>query len=1197
MRSVSIVLVVFFLFTFAVSAQTDRGTITGTISDITDAVIPGASVVATNTQTTARYETISTETGNYTLTQMPSGIYELTVELPGFKKSVRQGITVLAATTLRIDVALEVGAATDEVTVTADAPLLRTESGELSHNVRSDTMNDLPVLAIGAAAGSTGLRNPTMVAALVPGTYTSGSIRVNGAQGNTASFRIEGQDAGNGQVPGVQAQTNPSMDAIQEVTIMTSNFSAEFGQVGGGLFNYTMRSGTNELHGTAYDYMVNEALNAGHPWLGNKPRSRRHNYGFTVGAPVYIPGVYNGSNRTFFFFNFEQYRETQNINTQALTLPVQAYRDGDFRQAQTGRVLGTDPLSRPIIEGTIYDPTTTRLAPDGRVVRDAFPNNTIPQNRMDAVALKVQSMIPPTNRAGLTNNAIFPYPSQRVSDIPGFKIDHSLSSRAKLSYYFARTGTASQYSPQFGGSDGLPLPITSAIGTFIKAPVHRLNYDHTLTPTLLFHFGVGYQQNHFSDDAPVLDYNAERDLGLKGATVNRLFPAFRSMSNAQGGMKDMGPGSNRQPMIYQKPTANTSLAWVTNNHTYKFGSELKIDGYMSTLYSNTNGTYTFSPAQTGLPYLESTTVGGGTVGHPYASFLLGAVNTVRIAPVNTIRLGKHQVGLFAQDTWKVTRKLTLDYGLRWDYGTYLKEEHGRLANFSPTTPNPAAGGLPGAVIFEGEGPGRCNCNFAENYPYAFQPRLGVAYQALSNTVVRVGFGIVYSGTGDSNGATQGGLTAFQPVENPTFGDPVMNLQGGIPFAPPPFPNFYPGQYPQPGYATQQAPAVWYDRNAGRPARQWQWSIGIQREISQNFAVEVAYVGNRGVWWNSPGLIDVNALTFERLASVGLDLNSAADRTLLTSRLNSPTAAARGFRAPYQGFPQTATVAQSLRPFPHFNSITSLWSPLGKTWYDSLQVKATKRFSHGLSFTSNLTWSKNLAVGSPSNVVVPGTGGGPINDVFNRNGNKNLSQFDQPLVFTTSLNYTLPALDTNKILSWAIRDWTIGAFMTYASGLPILAPAAQNNLNLLLLRNVTTLSYANRVPDQPLFTHDLNCHCFDSNKEFVLNPNAWAEPAPGQFGSGAAYYSDYRFARVPQENLAFGRTFRIGERRATFNIRAEFSNIFNRVVTPNPTSTNARATQQKNTAGKPTAGFGFINTASAPTVPTSRQGTIVGRFTF
>jgi hypothetical protein len=292
------------------------------------------------------------------------------------------------------------------------------------------------------------------------------------------------------------------------------------------------------------------------------------------------------------------------------------------------------------------------------------------------------------------------------------------------------------------------------------------------------------------------------------------------------------------------------------------------------------------------------------------------------------------------------------------------------------------------------------------------------------------------------------------------------------------------------------------------------------------------------------------------------------------------------------------VAQSLRPFPQFASITSLFSPLGKTWYDSLQVKGTKRYSSGISFTSAFTWSKNLAMGAPSNVVTGTTGGGPLNDVFDRNGNKNLSPFDQPFIFNVALNYTLPTLRTNKVISWAVRDWTIGAFVTYASGLPILAPAAQNNLNSLLLRNSGgALSYANRVPDQPLFTQDLNCHCYDPNKEFVLNPNAWSEPAAGQFGTGAAYYSDYRAARIPQENLAFGRTFKIGEGGVNFNVRAEFTNIFNRTIIPVPTSTNARATQTRDVAGVPSAGFGRINTASAPGTPTSRQGMIVGRFTF
>ena len=447
--------------------QTDRGTVTGTVSDTTKAVIPGATITATNTQTTAKYETVSTETGNFTLTQLPGGVYELTVELPGFKKYVRQGVTVLAATTVRIDVTLEVGAATEEVTVSADAPLLRTESGELSHNIRTDAVDGLPVLSIGAAAGSSGIRNPTAVAALLPGAYVvpNATVKVNGSPANTASYRVEGQDASNGQVPATQQQVQPSVDALQEITVLTSNFAAEYGQVGGGMFNYVVKSGSNDFHGSAYDYMVNEALNAGAPWVSNnaRPRVRRHDYGFTVGGPVLLPR-YDGHNKTFFFFNFEQYRDKQTINTILNTVPIQAYRDGDFRQAITGRNLGTDPLGRPIIEGTIYDPLTTRAAPDGRLIRDPFPNNQIPLNRMDPVALKIQSMIPLPNQPGLVNNGVYPFPSQRVTDIPAVKVDHLLTSKIKLSYYWSQTRTASQYATPLGGADGLPEPITAAIG-------------------------------------------------------------------------------------------------------------------------------------------------------------------------------------------------------------------------------------------------------------------------------------------------------------------------------------------------------------------------------------------------------------------------------------------------------------------------------------------------------------------------------------------------------------------------------------------------------------------------------------------------------------------------------------------------------------------------------------------------------------
>jgi hypothetical protein len=416
----------------------------------------------------------------------------------------------------------------------------------------------------------------------------------------------------------------------------------------------------------------------------------------------------------------------------------------------------------------------------------------------------------------------------------------------------------------------------------------------------------------------------------------------------------------------------------------------------------------------------------------------------------------------------------------------------------------------------------------------------------------------------------------------------MNLANGItlPRSQNQWPNFDPGQFPKQGSLT--SPNVFYDQNAGRPARQWQWSIGLQRELMRDLVVEASYVANRGVWWNSPGLINVNALTPSMLQQYGLNIDNAADRALLAGRTDAANAIARGFGAPYTGFPTSSPLAQALRPYPQFGNLTTWWSPLGKTWYDSLQVKTTKRVSHGLQLTSVFTWQKQIAMGSPNVPNVGGTGGS-VNDVFNRDQNKYLSQYDQPFLFNVAATYTVPKFNMNPILSWAARDWTIGTFLAYSSGLPILAPASNNALTASLFRG----TFANRVPGEPLFTQDLNCHCFDPNKEFVLNPKAWTDPAAGQWGTSAAYYSDYRMQRRPQESIALGRTFRFKE-GMNFNIRAEFSNVFNRTQMGNPTSTNAAATQTR-LNGQPNAGFGWINTTSVAAPP--RSGTIVARFQF
>jgi hypothetical protein len=479
-------------------------------------------------------------------------------------------------------------------------------------------------------------------------------------------------------------------------------------------------------------------------------------------------------------------------------------------------------------------------------------------------------------------------------------------------------------------------------------------------------------------------------------------------------------------------------------------------------------------------------------------------------------------------------------------------------------------------------------------------------------VFRAGFGIVYASSGANNGAATTLGASSNTVPAPSFGLAVTTLSAGIPRSldPAPWPNYNPGLY---NIVPTPVPygAAWLDPNAGRPPRQYQWSIGVQREVIRDLAVEAESVGNRGIWWESLGQINLNTINPATLAARGININNADDRTLLLSTLNSATAIARGFGTPpYPGFPLTQTVAQSLRPFPQFTNVNTLFNPLGDTWYDSLQMKATKRLSHGLSFNSTFTWSKTLTIGTERDPNPGSSGNAVYNNIFDRQQNKYLSIYDQPFQWTLSASYVTPNLRINKVLSWVARDWTYGAFLAYRSGLPLQVPFANNNLSSLLFDQIvgntsSTGTFANRVPGQPLYTVDVNCHCYDPNKTFVLNPAAWTDPTAGQFGTSAAYYGDYRKQRRPSESISLGRTWRFKE-RASFNLRIEFYNIFNRPVVNDPSNLNAKAPQNRIPNGNASSGFGYINTTTTiggagvvgvVSVPGERQGLLVGRFTF
>jgi Carboxypeptidase regulatory-like domain/TonB dependent receptor-like, beta-barrel len=1198
-------------------AQSDRGTITGTVADPAGAVIASATIQVKNSETGVAYPTATTATGNYTLAQLPPGSYEMTVTAPGFKKYIRQNIVVEVAQVVRLDVGLEVGAATESITVSAEVSLLKTEGGELSHEIQAQHLVDLGLLGIGGTfSSSQGLRFYQAEVALVPGASAPGSgfifgVRVNGAPNGTQRTQIEGMD-GTNQINSVQAGTGASVDAIQESAIQTSNYAPEFGSVGGGLFNITMRSGTNQYHGAGYDYLANEAFDAATPFVNTLQRIRRNDYGFNVGGPVWLPKLYKGKDRTFFFYNREQYREFFVVNDTYITVPTAAYRTGNFAGAITGANLGRDPLGNTILEGMIYDPLSVQNV-NGQLVRTQFPNNVIPAERFDKVALAIQNLIPSPTNGNNSLNYLPSFPNDRVTTNESVKMDHLLNSRVKISGLFLTNASASQYSQSLNGSEGLPAIITATRGTFSRSQQWRLNFDDTLSPTLLLHVGAGILQYLLDDHSPNTNFS-DSTIGLAGVpNSGSRFPSIGGLcvsglgSNTSpctgtGGMMNMGPSvgligaagvSSAQSITKQMtPTYQASLTWVKDNHTYKFGSEVREFGYPLLALAATNGAFNFSANQTAQPYAQSSIIGGRTVGFPYASFLLGLVNSGTVNPPADLRMGKHFIALFAQDSWKITRKLTFDYGLRYDYDTYPREQYGRLPNLAPGLANPAAGGRPGGTIYEAT----CHCSFARNYPYAFGPRLGVAYQITPKTVFRAGAGIAYDGT--ATAAT--GSASAAPANNftaPGFGDPAMTLVGGVPQAYVlPWPNPSAGAYPNPNFpASLNGMTSVVDQNAGRPARQIQWSAGVQREILRDLVVDAAYVGNRGAWWLSTILDNYNALTPQILSAAGLDINNPSDRAILRAPIGSSAAGRFQNKLPYAGFPLTATVAQALRPFPQFSSgLTPLWAPEGRTWYDSLQLKVTKRYSHGLILDYAFTWAKEEQLGIEA---------GTVNDFQNRIQNKTISGFSRPFASVISANYRLPAWGPNKYVSQIVRDWTIGAVLSYGSGLPILAPTSTNNLSTLLFRS----TFFNRVPGIPLFLNDLNCHCIDPTKGLVLNSAAWSNPADGQWGTSAPYYNDYRYERRPAESMSFGRIFRFRESIA-LTIRMNFQNIFNRTQLSNPTATNplapttctggtGAACTNPATVGKLTGGFGFINYVGGSTFQPPRQGTLEMRFQF
>ena len=1244
-------------------AQVGNGIITGTVTDQAGAVVAGVSVQVKNQDTGVVYAGATTATGNYTVADLPPGKYTLTVAQSGFKTYNQPNFEVSSSNTTRQDIPLQVGGSTESVTVTAESTLLKTESADMATNFTLAQLDELPVFGIGTNnAGTSGFRNPYATLLMLPGVTSNNAVNstgfgftVDGLNANM-TLKIDGQEATNRTIGFLSVELGQAgLDSIQEVAYQTSNYSPEFGQAGTVVVNMTMKGGTNQYHGSGYDYFVNEDLNAGDPFSttgciypiapfatttsptcapaggsGGKyrPRNRRNDFGGTLGGPVYIPKIYNGHNKTFFFWSYEEYLEKTQLSFSD-TVPTPDYLAGNFGKispngscslcSQLGiqkTALGTptiqlDALGNQFFANTIYDPSTRGINPATNLgYATPFVNNVVPASRLDPLYVKVQGLINSlgavSQNTNLTGNYNGQVPSKRYSAIPSIKIDHNLDAKDKLSFYYSENNTESQISTPLGNADGLPLEIGGYRGTFPPSWTYRLNYDRTLTPTLLLHLGVGYLYTDFSDHAPFLNFDPSA-FGLTGFLHDRQFPTFTGQSNAYGGMQPIGTASQIQTRdLNYKPTAVASATYIKGKHTYKLGADAFWDSTIATSYSGV--TFTTSGAPTSQPFTPTSSFNGFSVGNSYASWMLGdytgSTQTAQTDPRN----GSSAWDIYLQDSWKVTRKLTLDYGLRWDLFTVQHEEYGRLGQFSESVINTNAGNHPGGTIYASN----CNCQFYQKgYPYALGPRIGIAYQINPKTVFRAGWGLTYAYTENPAGAlvsTNGsypiapGINQFVNETTPGF------IQQPV------WPVTDPSRYPL--INTNTGVPYMADANANRPPRTNQFSLGFQREITRSFVMEATYVGNRAAWL--PGFLGgagLNHISAAQYATLGLypypgtgpagynyhpaGLNCQAgndcDRALLSQALNSTLViqklASVGLTSPsqylpYSGYPLSNTIASILRPYPQFGAIGPAVSPTGNSKYDSLQVKATKRFSNGLSANGFFTWAQGFTRAVRQ-------------EFYNPASDQNSLQTAIP-PRTLNFNFVYQTPKSAALPRWAnfiVKDWQLTGNGNYQSAAFLAIPGTPN-AEALGTQDVY-------IPGTPLYldkngnptnVNPLNDpKAINGGTQVVLNPAAWAAcPVNTNCGATGSYVmKNFRGVRHPTEDAGIGRIFRIKE-RMNLQFRGDFVNIFNRTFFPNPSTTSPQNPITRNSLGYITSGFGTMSTYVSPGTNTAGLNTFTGR---
>jgi hypothetical protein len=1083
-------------------AQVSRGSISGSVVDQSKAAIPGVEVSAEDLGTNARFTAITSGDGAFSFLSLPPSTYQVTAELPGFRRAVVSNVVVHIGEITRVDVMLEIGELTETVQV---GGALRTtpDTAAAGTVVTAAEFERLPL------AGSSRSRIPTDFALLTPGVIggqqrpgrdhvATTALSVDGSQNLTTDILVEGMSGGQFQNFGSFTEVGIPVEAVQEFNLIKGIIPAEYGYVRTGLLSFSLKSGTNSVQGSVFHNFRHDALNARSFFEQEKLPFRHNNFGGTVSGPVYLPGLYAGRNRTFFMASLDRsiFRGTSVVRV--YTSPTEAFLRGDFSALRTP----TGQL-RPI-----YDPATT--VPDGRggFTRQPFPGNIIPEDRISPIARQVAALIPPPNLPGIDSNFVG-RGGAAVLDNTFFntKIDHRFSQNHSISGSFNYTHLPREvYDNPYEGS-----PLLTGLNQDISSRNVRLSHDYIITSRTLNQLSLGYNRFHNQSASYSRGEDWPARLGLQGVGGDGSIPVFQFSSDGYPKMGLERWDGDVEENIMLRNT--TSLA--RSQHTIKFGFEMRSQWFKPRQWRNQAGTFTFSFRQTGLN-------GDPSTGNSFASFLLGHVDAASISTPLHVASQRPYYAWFVQDDIRLTSRLTVNLGLRYELELPPREQYDRASTFDLDTPNPAAGGLPGALIFAGEGEGRSGrSRFEDTYFGAVNPRIGLAYQVDPRTVVRLGYGISHSTHRLLN--TYEGFATTQNFVNADRGlSPTFLLDDGMPtdWPKPPFIN--------PAFSNGNNTNTTIPGESARMPRTQLWRLDVQRELPGAMVVEAAYVGSRGTHLNAGGLRQLNQVD-ARYLELG---------ALLTANIHSAAARAAGIPIPYPGF--NGTVAQALRPYPHVLNINSREDKLGSSSYHSGQFKAQKRFSRGFQYLVSYTFSKTLT-NVPSGMA--GVAASAIQDAGNLGAEWAVAPFDTPHSFSMAGTVDLPFgqgrrfLNRGGVVHGIVGGWNLALILNYQSGLPL--RVTQNNQ--LALFNAS--QRPNRVPGVRAGT-DVSYGSFDPAVDRLLNPAAFTSAGAFAFGDAPPRLDDAREFGIRSEDLALRKATQVaGNVRAELNVQV--FNLFNR----------------------------------------------------